>query len=335
LQPVAPQQTELRRSLPDGTLLSLAQAQSALARSLSALVPLSTGQCDLEADGLHYLVRILERLPPRNATPPRTGIGHNPFLPFDPDLYVADISETHLCLLNKFNVIDNHLLIVTREYVPQEAPLSLADFEALARALSEVEGLAFFNGGPAAGASQHHKHLQLVPFPLAPGFDQLPITPWLQAYQTGTSLRQLPAWPFSHAVLSLQVPWSAGNWPAIGAVLQAHYQHLLDSLGLQRSPHADPAPYNLLVTRQWMILVPRSQPDAYGISVNALGFAGALLVRSPAELNQLKRIGPIGLLQAVACEWPGAEGSGHESRLNPGFGSSSVNLSPGSPRSDR
>ena len=38
----------------------------------------------------------------------------NPFLPYDPDLVVADISDTHVALLNKFNVIDHHLLIVTR-----------------------------------------------------------------------------------------------------------------------------------------------------------------------------------------------------------------------------
>ncbi|NIO40609.1 MAG: phosphorylase, partial [Burkholderiales bacterium] len=38
----------------------------------------------------------------------------NPFLPYGKDLFVSDISETHLALLNKFNVIDYHLLIVTR-----------------------------------------------------------------------------------------------------------------------------------------------------------------------------------------------------------------------------
>jgi hypothetical protein len=37
-----------------------------------------------------------------------------------PVLFVSDISSTqpptHVCLLNKFNVIDNHLLIVTWRY---------------------------------------------------------------------------------------------------------------------------------------------------------------------------------------------------------------------------
>ena len=70
----------------------------------------------------------------------------NPFLPYEEDLYVTDISETHLCLLNKFNVVDHHFLIVTRAFERQENWLTLADFEALAHCLNEVDGLAFFNG---------------------------------------------------------------------------------------------------------------------------------------------------------------------------------------------
>ena len=37
----------------------------------------------------------------------------------------------HLSVLNKFNVLDHHLLIVTREFEPQETLLTLDDFEAL------------------------------------------------------------------------------------------------------------------------------------------------------------------------------------------------------------
>lgn len=303
VQPVAPQQTALRRAIAPGTLLQLARSQSAQALAAGALVPLTTGQCDLAADGIHYLVRMLERLPPRNTSPKTLrGSGSNPFLPFDPALYVADLSETHLCLLNKFNVIDNHLLIVTRDYAAQQEPLTLADFQALARALWEIDGLAFFNGGPLAGASQHHKHLQLVPFPLAPGFEQLPIAPWLEALPVSSAILHLPAWSFRHGLLPLQVDWAASDaWSAIGISLYEHYRNLLHDLDLLATAQGDPAPYNLLVTRQWMILVPRSQAEAYGISINALGFAGALLVRSAAELNCLQQIRPTGLLQAVAC----------------------------------
>ena len=92
----------------------------------------------------------------------------NPFLPYDADLWVTDISQTHICLLNKFNVIENHILVVTRVFEDQESLLTAEDFEAMWICMAEFDGLAFYNSGPIAGASQQHKHLQIVPLPLAP-----------------------------------------------------------------------------------------------------------------------------------------------------------------------
>ncbi|MEO0808078.1 MAG: phosphorylase, partial [Cyanobacteria bacterium J06643_4] len=59
------------------------------------------------------------------------------------------------------------------------------------------------------------------------------------------------------------------------------------------------APYNLLCTRQWMMIVPRSQEKFAGISVNSLGFAGSLLVKNQQTLEALKAIGPVTLLEHV------------------------------------
>jgi ATP adenylyltransferase len=47
------------------------------------------------------------------------------------------------------------------------------------------------------------------------------------------------------------------------------------------------ASYNLLVTRQWLLWVPRSQEFFEGISINALGFAGALLAKDTVQLALL------------------------------------------------
>ena len=59
-------------------------------------------------------------------------------------------------------------------------------------------------------------------------------------------------------------------------------------------------PYNLLVTRQWMLLVPRQRECFADISLNALAFAGALLVRDRTQLEVVKHHGPIAALQHVA-----------------------------------
>jgi len=52
--------------------------------------------------------------------------------------------------------------------------------------------------------------------------------------------------------------------------MHATYRELL-----ARCPQA---PYNLLATRRWMLVVPRRQERYEKISVNALGFAGSLFV---------------------------------------------------------
>ena len=59
-------------------------------------------------------------------------------------------------------------------------------------------------------------------------------------------------------------------------------------------------PYNLLVTRRWMMAVPRARERWDGVSVNALGFAGSLLVRDAGELARLRAAGPMRVLAAVA-----------------------------------
>jgi ATP adenylyltransferase len=61
------------------------------------------------------------------------------------------------------------------------------------------------------------------------------------------------------------------------------------------------APYNLLVTRRWMLAVPRSRERFDSISVNALGFAGSLFVRDAAEMQRLREARPMRVLKEVAA----------------------------------
>jgi ATP adenylyltransferase len=59
-------------------------------------------------------------------------------------------------------------------------------------------------------------------------------------------------------------------------------------------------PYCLLVTREWMLLVPRSKEFVEDISINSLAFAGSFFVRSEKQLERLKSFGPLRALQSVA-----------------------------------
>jgi ATP adenylyltransferase len=61
-----------------------------------------------------------------------------------------------------------------------------------------------------------------------------------------------------------------------------------------------PAPYNLLATRSWILVVPRHRESVASISINALGYAGALLARNAEQLEFIRRRGPMNLLSAAS-----------------------------------
>jgi ATP adenylyltransferase len=46
--------------------------------------------------------------------------------------------------------------------------------------------------------------------------------------------------------------------------------------------------------------VPRSSERVEGVSVNALGFAGSLFVRDAAQMQVIKTLGPMTMLQRAA-----------------------------------
>lgn len=224
----------------------------------------------------------------------------NPFLPYDPALYVAHLPPRHVVLLNKYNVVASHALIVTDEFEPQWMPLSQADFAAAAAVLKATDALVFFNGGPTAGASQLHKHLQFVPCALAAGQTQLPIEAEIAAAlaRAGGQRPRQSRLPFRHALVGFE---PGQVTPEAALALRGRYEDVLAAVGCNPWPSQGGKceNYNLLMTRRWMMAVPRTRESHEGLSVNALGFAGALLVKSQEQADQLRTLGPATLLRAV------------------------------------
>ncbi|WP_114811445.1 ATP adenylyltransferase family protein [Paraburkholderia kururiensis] len=308
--------------LQPGTLWPALLRQTEHALRCQALRPIQTTETSIEDHGVRFVVRQVSSLAlkarareAQSAAHTATGAAFNPFLPYDADLFVASISPTHVALLNKFNVIDHHLLIVTRAFERQEALLDRADFTALAACMAEFDGLAFYNGGAEAGASQPHKHLQMVP--LAPHGSTGGSVPmeavWRDVPPTCGIPQTVPALPFRHAFCRLDVPVDAadGTEPAArrheaAQTLESAYRALLQAAGRGAiEAHEDGlqrAPYNLLVTRRWMLLVPRAAECVEGVSVNALGFAGSLFVRDAAQMNVVKSLGPMKVLERVTLQ---------------------------------
>lgn len=277
------------------------------AERAGSLVPLATSIHVIHAGGIDFTVRVADdwrKKPAAGGASP--GAGGNPFLPpFEPGLHVCDLSTTHTVLLNKFPVLDEHLLIVTREYASQVGSLTDADFAAALHMLHAGDGLVFYNGGPEAGASQPHRHLQWAPLPLGPVGERLAVRPWLTSALLEDGIGHNPDLPFPHAVARMPSAWWSRQPDDHGAALRRLYLRLWAHLGEDATGSVQPGPFNLLSTREWVWLVPRTRDGVEGLSVNALGFAGCLLAGDAQRLAHLRRIGPLDLLTAVC---PGSRG---------------------------
>lgn len=257
------------------------------ARRQGALIPLATRR--LDRDGLDpFVLRELLSRPPRHL---RTGGPRaNPFLPWDRALQVLLLETEHVVILNKYPVQEAHLLLITQQWQPQAGWLQSADWSAVARVSRDTGGLWFFNSGADAGASQPHRHLQLLP--RQAGEPSCPLAGGLLDQLNGSAA----PWPWSYRL-------SRRDDPIRGTDLETLYREHCSRLGLGDPAH-DPAPahpHNLLFDDQWFLTVVRRKEHCAGFSVNALGFAGYLLCTERSDRAWLHRNGPWALLSEVAA----------------------------------
>jgi ATP adenylyltransferase len=283
-----------------------------------ALQPIGTDETALEDADVRFVVRSVSSLVRKRAPGaalPKDQARANPFQPPEPDLTVGAISPTHVAVLNKYPVVERHLLVVTREFADQETLLDRADFAAFFACLRGVDWLGFYNGGREAGASQAHKHLQLVPLPLADGPWGVPMEAIFDSWAGRGRAARLLRLPFANAFAPLDASIFEEDGAGAERLLET-YEALLEASGLRdeaandgfgdaaNEPQRQAGSYNLLLTRRWMLLVPRSREKHGTISVNALGFAGSLFVRDDAEMRALREVGPMSVLRSVANARP-------------------------------
>lgn len=119
----------------------------------------------------------LANKPNKTSSLPRHEPQPKPFNPFEappPALTVAAIEPDHLLVLNKFAIVPEHSILITRAFQPQTHLLAAGDLAAAhactrayrndaQRAPDETDLFVFFNSGAHSGASQPHRHLQLLP----------------------------------------------------------------------------------------------------------------------------------------------------------------------------
>jgi ATP adenylyltransferase len=309
--------------------LSWDEIHSRKAKILDELFTINTTAETIHDKGIDFVVRIASSLAKK---PPTTTpkVGEAPFDPFEnppsQKLFGGAITPTHSFVFNKFNLVEDHMVIVTNHFESQSDPLNLNDMEAVWKCLVDLGGMGFFNGGRLAGASQPHKHLQFLPTPLVAGSSlALPIESILldaSYLSTALSTNTLDASALNDAVTPLTtivhprlpfynlfslIPENI-DVNAAPAILLATYHEFLRQSQTQCEIHGVEQPYcfNLLILKKWLLFVPRPKEclDNTTISINSMGFAGTLFVKSPEHFETVKQLGPMGVLQALTLPVP-------------------------------
>ena len=212
----------------------------------------------------------------------------NPFRPWDNILEIDSIGKYHQLILNKYPVQLGHILLITNEWKEQNGWIDNKDWEAIKEVNEDTTGLWFFNSGPLAGASQPHRHIQLLR--RDPSELTCPREKWILDFDNVNYKNQR-----FYKNIILKKFSKTLNKENIHEI----YKDLSYKLGLG-GPEIDKKPrypYNLIFTSHWMALIKRKTDNLYGISVNALGFAGYILVTEKSNIDYLRKFGPEKLLE--------------------------------------
>ena len=216
------------------------------------------------------------------------GPKQNPFYPWEKILEIEKIGNNHQLILNKYPVQKGHILLITNSWKPQNGWLDINDWSAIQNVNKDTSGLWFFNSSPIAGASQPHRHIQLLRRPY--GEVSCPREKWFLDLETKNDI---------NTKLKESIVVSHFNFLENLSYIYNLYLELTKRIGLG-DPINDEKPrypHNILITNKWIAIIKRSFDNLYGFSVNGLGFAGYLVITEKSDINYLKEYGPEKLLE--------------------------------------
>ena len=243
----------------------------------------------------------------------------DPFADPPPAMVIAPLAPSslvsapqHVLVLNKFAVVPEHFILTTRAWAPQTHLLDAVDLAAAhacvaAYAAPESEpgsgGLfAFFNSGEHSGASQPHRHLQLLPIArMRDGLDEHDNTAWdvLARRLAGQQKSEAAAVPFKTFAAPIRIGMDGD---ALRTVYLDLYRQACAAAGVSeevvREEGEAQISYNLAMTADVMVVAPRAaeggvvrnkQGEAVGtLALNGTVLAGTALVKTQAEWDALR-----------------------------------------------
>jgi ATP adenylyltransferase len=195
-----------------------------------------------------------------------------------PDLVLANINNTHLLVANLYCVFRPQLLLLTKDtYQRQYEPLDAEDLGAAQAVLVSAKNpyYAMFNCSAMSGASREHKHMHILPLENDGGMPSLET--------------RIETFPFQ----SFRSPVEGANPDELLRV----YNRLLANTreALKLTPGVV-SPHNVILTQEWLMLIPRQSNDFHGITSNGAGMIGSVWLQNEAQLDKWIQFGPKNVL---------------------------------------
>ncbi|KAK3939306.1 putative inositol phospholipid synthesis protein scs3p protein [Diplogelasinospora grovesii] len=245
----------------------------------------------------------------------------DPFDPPQPGLYITSTDpESHILVLNKFAIVPEHFILATKEFKPQTHLLRPDDLAATYSCITSYhengeELFAFFNSGEHSGASQPHRHVQLLPVErmregLEASWDDWSVlAEQLLPPQENGAQGTVPFRTFAQRIMIAEEVVTPETLHEIyrGLYRQAWCAAATQGTGFPGGEEEEEEvmgdgpcsiSYNLAMTRNVMVLAPRLAEGAavYGqdgeevgkLSLNGTVLAGTALVKSQAEWDALR-----------------------------------------------
>ncbi len=259
--------------------------------SCGAVIPFKTHKYKSNEEKCDYELRFLNSPVPKYLV--EYGPKRNPFIPWDPRLQIERINNKHTLILNKYPVQLGHMLLITNNWEAQNGWLNIKDFQAITKVDNDTTGLWFFNSSKVAGASQPHRHFQL----LRREINEL-ICP---RYEWFCSLLNNKNKISSDLSKSISIrPRKLYENNRTNELYSAYESMCIEmELGKVNIDLKPLKAYNLLITKEWIALIIRSIDRSYGFNINALGFAGYFLGTNKSEVEVLTKFGPDEILRKV------------------------------------
>ncbi|GMM40437.1 bifunctional AP-4-A phosphorylase/ADP sulfurylase [Hanseniaspora uvarum] len=239
----------------------------------------------------------------------------NPFLKQEPELTVLDniMDNEYKLVLNKYPIVDEHLLLVTQKEIPQSSLLTPNDLNAAYKLLKTLQQefdedeeddgsddedvkksryAVFYNCGPNSGFSIDHKHLQCIKLPnKLKTYQDFLVQEYPEPYIPNAKREPLEYEKVAYANFNIPLPKDLSKDDEY--LVMCYVSLLQRSLSFFQQWDVEdpkerlPTSYSFIMTTDWMTIIPRSKSVAevefeekkYTLGTNALGYLHMLLFK--------------------------------------------------------